>query len=221
MELFHPEAAKSEADEKKEGNQAYVVKKIPRGLPIVWKILEVFTWSCMMSQVAVTRGWQALEPVTIESGWDLRIPEVQEQAMQYIKETEPDFIVLAWPCGPWSQIQNINQRTDLQRRALRQKRALSRRTFLSGTNPVIWKMARYPWDGGPLNNQFHSFHSYTSYSWYSFGISPSKRLQHGGLNSSLQYRIKLQAWDSHSHTTPQSHSHSRIMSFGVPGLTLD
>ena len=130
------EAAKNEIDEKKGGHQAYVVKKIPRGLPIVWKILEVFTWSCMISQVAVNRGWQALEPVTIESGWGLRIPEVQESAMKYIKEVEPDFIVLAWPCGPWSQIQNINQRTDLQRRALRQKRALSKKTFLSFTRKV-------------------------------------------------------------------------------------
>ena len=50
---------------------------------------------------------------------------------------------------------------------------------------------KVPLGWGPLNNQFHS---YTSYSWYLFGISPSKGLQHGRLNSSLQYRIKLQAY---------------------------
>ena len=118
-------------------HRSYVVKKVPRSMPIMWKILEVFTWSCMMSRVAHTRGWQALEPITIESGWDLRIPAVQEQAMQYIHETQPDFVVLAWPCGPWSQMQNINQKTETQRQALRKKRTESRRTFLAFTRRVV------------------------------------------------------------------------------------
>lgn len=37
-------------------HRSYVVKKVPRSMPIMWKILEVFTWSCMMSRVAHTRG---------------------------------------------------------------------------------------------------------------------------------------------------------------------
>ena len=129
------ESAKQETEGKGD-HQSYVVKKIPRNMPILWKILEVFTWSCMMSRVGHTRGWLALEPITIEADWDLRIPATQERAMQYIYEAQPDFIVLAWPCGPWSQMQNINQKTDVQRRALRQKRAESRRTFLAFTRRV-------------------------------------------------------------------------------------
>ena len=129
------ESAKQETEEKGD-HQSYVVKKIPRNMPILWKILEVFTWSCMMSRVAHTRGWQALEPITIEADWDLRIPATQEKAMKYIYEAQPDFIVLAWPCGPWSQLQNINQKTEVQKRALRQKRAQSKKTFLAFTRRV-------------------------------------------------------------------------------------
>lgn len=121
-----------------EGNhRSYVVKRVPRGMPVLWKVLEIFTWSCMLSRVAHTRGWMALEPVTLEAGWDLRVPAVQERAMQYIYEVQPDLVVLAWPCSPWSQMQNINQRTETQRVALRRKRMQSRRTFLAFTRRVV------------------------------------------------------------------------------------
>ena len=52
-----------------------------------------------------------LEPVTIQSGWDLRSMEVQNRAMAYIEAAAPDLIVLAWPCGPWSPLQALNQKT--------------------------------------------------------------------------------------------------------------
>ena len=92
-----------------------------------WKILEVFTWSCMISMLAASRGWQFLEPITIEAGWDLRKPEVQEMAMAYIRREEPDLVVLAWPCGPWSPLQGLNQKTPTQRKALKAKRLESKK----------------------------------------------------------------------------------------------
>ena len=49
----------------------------------------------MISQVASSRGWEFLEPVTLESGWDLRFPDVQDRAMNYIEAAAPDLIVLA------------------------------------------------------------------------------------------------------------------------------
>ena len=106
-------------------------EKVPRPKKLPWKILEVFTWSCMISQVASSRGWEFLEPVTLESGWDLRFPDVQDRAMNYIEAAAPDLIVLAWPCGPWSPLQALNQKTPMQRRALQMKRRQSRRTFLA------------------------------------------------------------------------------------------
>ena len=42
--------------------------------------------------------------------------------MNYIEAAAPDLIVLAWPCGPWSPLQALNQKTPMQRRALQMKR---------------------------------------------------------------------------------------------------
>ena len=65
-------------------------KKAPRARPSwtmsrVWKIIELYTWSCAMSHV---------EPISLEPGWDLNIPVVQEPAMVHRKETEPDSLSL-------------------------------------------------------------------------------------------------------------------------------
>ena len=44
--------------------------------------------------------------------------EGQDKAMDYIKEVQPDLLMVAWPCGPWSSLQNINVRTEAQKLAL-------------------------------------------------------------------------------------------------------
>ena len=80
-------------------------KEVPRvrRLRTGFKILEIFTWSCMLSRFADGLGWEYLEPVTLP-GWDLTDPKVQWEAHQYIDRVDPDFIMLAWPCGPWSPL---------------------------------------------------------------------------------------------------------------------
>ncbi len=42
------------------------------------------------------------------------------------KESDSDFVMLAPPCGPWSQIQLMNQRTPLQIRDLQRRREVAR-----------------------------------------------------------------------------------------------
>lgn len=105
------DAAAGEVEGEKKVFMARNGGKNPAAARTSWKILEVFTWTCMISMLAASRGWEFLEPVTIESGWDLRKPEVQEKAMEYIRREEPDLIVLAWPCGPWSPLQELNKKT--------------------------------------------------------------------------------------------------------------
>lgn len=118
-------------------------EKVSRPLRGIWKIVEIFTWTCMISQMAADRGWSFLEPVTLESGWDLTLPHVQDQAMDYLEANRPDLVVLAWPCSPWSPLQGLNQKTWTQRRALAAKRRQSRRTFLSFVRRVThWQRAR-------------------------------------------------------------------------------
>ncbi|CAL1135188.1 unnamed protein product [Cladocopium goreaui] len=82
-----------------------------------WRVLEVFTWSCMVSMVAVKRGWQMLEPVTLPH-WDLLDPAQREQAHRYIDEAAPDLLVIAWPCRLWSPIQALNYKTTEEKEIL-------------------------------------------------------------------------------------------------------
>ena len=62
------EAASREIEEKK----AYKAQAepVPRSLKQRWKILEVFTWSCMVSTMAYQAGWEFCEPITLPN-WNL------------------------------------------------------------------------------------------------------------------------------------------------------
>ena len=75
-----------------------------------WRILEIFTWTCMVTMTADKLGWEAFEPIT-EPGWNLS--EDRAKARTNLQEVDPDFVVLAPPCSPWSHMQLINQRTPL------------------------------------------------------------------------------------------------------------
>ena len=111
-------------------------------MSLTWKLIEIYTWSCMVTRVAYARGWETFEPVTLP-GWDIRSPEVQRQAFAYLEKIDPDVIVVAWPCGPWSPLQRLNVKTPQQRRALRRKRIDARRTLLSFTRKVVlWQRRR-------------------------------------------------------------------------------
>ena len=122
-----------------------------------WRILELFTWTCMISQVAYSQGWEFLEPITLP-GWDLTRPADVAAAKAYLKQAAPDFLVVAWPCSPWSSLQNLNMKTPTQRRALRHKRAEARRTLLSFTRwAVLWQRRR----GGAVIGE----NPFTSLAW--------------------------------------------------------
>ena len=109
-----------------------------------WRILELFTWSCMLSMTATERGcWEAWEPISLESGWDVSTMAGQDKAMCYIQEVEPDLLMIAWPCGPWSPLQNISVRTEAQKLTLKRKRLQARRTVLSFTRrAALWQRHR-------------------------------------------------------------------------------
>lgn len=92
---------------------------------------------------AYQRGWDAYEPITLESGWDLTQKQVQDEAFRYLERIDPDLIMVAWPCAPWSIMQNANMKTPTQVRILRLKRLRSRRTFLSFARRVmLWQRHR-------------------------------------------------------------------------------
>ena len=87
-----------------------------------WKVLEIFTWTCMISLCAVETGrWCMLEPITLPR-WDLLKPQDREEALEYIDREDPDLLVLAWPCTVWSQLQTLGHKTPEQLQRLSERR---------------------------------------------------------------------------------------------------
>ena len=86
-----------------------------------FRIVEVCTWTCMLTIVAAGMGWDGWEPVTLPR-FDLLTCSGRNAARHYMSQLDPDFIPLAPRCTEWCQFQNINQRTPMQVRRLRQRR---------------------------------------------------------------------------------------------------
>ena len=68
-------------------------------------LLEVFTWTQQVSMTARQHEWHVLEPVSLETGWDLLESGAQTRFKQLLEQTLPTCVVVAWPCTVWSQLQ--------------------------------------------------------------------------------------------------------------------
>ena len=84
------------------------------------RFLEICTWTAMLSMVAMERGWDVWQPASLETGFDLETREGQEQCWSYLEKIQPDAVGFAFPCDPWTQMQNVNQRTEEQRQRLKE-----------------------------------------------------------------------------------------------------
>ena len=103
-------------------------KPAPRK-PGKWRMIEIFTWTAMVTIVAGTMpDWQAFEPLTLPR-WDLLDWKAQDDALRLLEEHDIDFSIIAWPCTPWSIMQNLNQKPH-QIRALVQQQAEHRRLLV-------------------------------------------------------------------------------------------
>ena len=81
------------------------------------RVVEMCTWTCMVSVVAASLAWEVGVPITLPA-YDLLTRKGREVARKALVATDPDFIVMAPPCTEWSQIQSVNQRTPMQVRSL-------------------------------------------------------------------------------------------------------
>ena len=54
-----------------------------------WRVLEIFTWTCMVTMAAHYKASEAYEPITLP-GWDLNVPEVKAKARQYLVQIDTD-----------------------------------------------------------------------------------------------------------------------------------
>ena len=72
-------------------------------------VLEMFAGSARFSQCCALTGLKVGAPVDIRNGFDVMMPKGQHMVMELIKEQAPDLILMAPVCGPWSNMQNIQQ----------------------------------------------------------------------------------------------------------------
>ena len=61
-----------------------------------FSIMEICTWTMMVTMVAAQRGWTTWQPVTIETGYDLTTHAGIATAKHDIDKADPDVLVFAW-----------------------------------------------------------------------------------------------------------------------------
>ena len=91
------------------GREAAHLVHAVAALPKSYRVLEVFSGMSEVTMQAVHRpGWEALQPFELTFGDDLRRRPVQQACLREIDLMEPDLVVLEPPCGPWCQLQSLN-----------------------------------------------------------------------------------------------------------------
>ena len=70
--------------------------------------LELFAGKAILSYCCSQVGLLTGSPIDLNTGYDLNTYEGQQKAWKIIKEGQPDIILMAVVCSPWSNLQNIN-----------------------------------------------------------------------------------------------------------------
>lgn len=78
-------------------------------------VTEVYTDTEPVAKATRRRGLIAGESLTLDTGWDFRDKEHQQKGLDHLNRVKPYVAVLAFPCGPWSQLQALNPAFDLER----------------------------------------------------------------------------------------------------------
>ena len=71
--------------------------------------VEIFAGSARLSQCCALSGLKVGTPVNIRTGFDVMTSKGRHMIMEIIREQAPDVILMAPVCGPWSNMQNIQQ----------------------------------------------------------------------------------------------------------------
>ena len=58
------------------------------------RLIEIFTWSCVMTMVAFGNGWETSQPVTLPH-WDLLRADHRDEVRHYLQKVDPDMIMIA------------------------------------------------------------------------------------------------------------------------------
>ena len=74
---------------------------------------EIFTTSQRVTKEAQRRGHVVAPPLSLETGWDFRKALDRRAALKMVDEKKPYFLIIAYPCGPWSPLMRLNPAADL------------------------------------------------------------------------------------------------------------
>ena len=135
--IYEAEARRKKVEEERKQWRTKEAAKMWKTPQRRFRILEVFTWSCMLSLTAVARGWEMLEPVSLPL-WNLLEKKDREEAHKIIDEACPDLLAVAWPCNYWSPLQNLNYKTEEEKEILGMLRQ-EERVLLDFVKEVVWK----------------------------------------------------------------------------------
>ena len=103
--------------------------------------IQIFAGSARFSQRGALSGLQVGTPVDIRTGFDVMTSKGRHMVMEIIKEQAPDVILMAPVCGPWSNMQNIQQ--DQQRVWEKRKGYLPMVEFVASIARYQLKHGRY------------------------------------------------------------------------------
>ena len=104
-------------------------------------VLEIFAGSARFSQCCALSGLKVGTPVDIRTGFDVMTSKGRHMVMEIIREQAPDVILMAPVCGPWSNMQSIQQ--DQQKVGEKRKRYLPMVEFVASIARYQLKHRRY------------------------------------------------------------------------------
>ena len=79
-------------------------------------VLEIFCGAAVLTRMALAWGYEACQPLDIQTGWDVHKAEHRKRAEETLKTEKPFLLTLAWPCGPWSTWRRMNDPEEVAER---------------------------------------------------------------------------------------------------------
>ena len=77
-------------------------------------VSEVYTNTQRVMKEAARRGHRVGTPMSLETGWNFLNKADREEAKRVVRSEKPLFLMLAFPCGPFSPLQRLNPSPRLQ-----------------------------------------------------------------------------------------------------------
>eukprot|EP00435_Cladocopium_sp_Y103_P018581 s757_g4.t1 len=78
-------------------------------------VSEVYTHTQRVSKEAARRGHKTGTALSLETGFNFLLEADRERAKKIVKEERPFFLMIAFPCGPFSPLLRLNSKCDLAR----------------------------------------------------------------------------------------------------------